>query len=196
MPQQMPGLTIDLSSDASHVSHHLSSPIDLHGIDISSLDARDTQLGNLASLTPLPLSPDERERGAAKSFFGNRATSPSAGRIRDEPSVSTASMDPHGEASSHNITTWTQTNAKTPADSPAESGSQEGSRFGDGQYCPFLHLAFFCLPSSVRLVLTSFSQLSRQLRRPHLSRPPRTHSHHIRLGRDCPITTTPICAWR
>lgn len=125
----MPGLTIDLSPNDSHVAQRLSSPINLHGIDLSSLDARDIQIGASASSTPLPSSPDERERETTQSFFGNRGTSPSAGRVGDE-----ALMNASGEGRSRSISLWTQPHGKTVASSFTESDGHEGRKSADGAF--------------------------------------------------------------
>lgn len=129
MSQQMLGLTIDSSTDGAHVPHTqgLSSPINLHSIDLSSLDSRDIQAGNLALHTPLPTSPDERERESAKSFFGHCGPSQSAGRIRDEASVSAVSMDGSVGGRSSSTSPWRNARRNMSASSPVRSNSHEGT---------------------------------------------------------------------
>ncbi|KAF4552398.1 RhoGAP domain-containing protein 1 [Elsinoe fawcettii] len=83
-------LRIDVSQDDSfkEVVKRMSSPINLHGIDISALDARD-----VPGPSPLPSSissPNfeadrarERERDRSQSFFSNLAASKSMSRLQD-----------------------------------------------------------------------------------------------------------------
>ncbi|KAF2222193.1 hypothetical protein BDZ85DRAFT_265049 [Elsinoe ampelina] len=83
-------LRIDVSQDGSfkEVVKRMSSPINLHGIDISALDARD-----VPGPSPLPSSissPNfesdrarERDRERAQSFFSNLAASKSMSRLQD-----------------------------------------------------------------------------------------------------------------
>lgn len=70
-----PDLQLQISDDTlSKVVKRLSSPINLHGIDLSALDARDTPLPTPASASP------RIER--ASSFFGMFGASQSANLLR------------------------------------------------------------------------------------------------------------------
>ncbi|KAI5267797.1 hypothetical protein E4T47_07922 [Aureobasidium subglaciale] len=103
---------------------HMSSPISLHGIDISSLDARDVfGLGMDNGLTALPSpSPDlsrAREDGDRQSFRSAHSPSLSAGRITDDTTVS--HFDPPPDSRSRSVSTWIYPYRKPPGSSPALS---------------------------------------------------------------------------
>ncbi|KAK4992681.1 hypothetical protein LTR50_001016 [Elasticomyces elasticus] len=89
-------LNRDLDRDSSGASNvttsPLSSPMNLQGIDITSMDARDTQVSTLPTNTSVPTSPKSPlwNVEASKLVFGNHKTSRSASRIQmDTPSIRT-----------------------------------------------------------------------------------------------------------
>lgn len=135
MPQQTPNLDINLPSDHPHAppsnQPSPSNPVNLHGIETSPLDARDIQVSVLAPLTPLPSSPDEHERGTAKSFFGSRGASPSAGGIRDD-TVSSSSMEGSVDGRARSLSTWGQRPKKVPAALPVGTEAQSGAALNEG----------------------------------------------------------------
>ncbi|KAG2165108.1 hypothetical protein VTO58DRAFT_108119 [Aureobasidium pullulans] len=103
---------------------HMSSPISLHGIDISSLDARDIfGLGMPSELTALPTaSPDlsrTREDPDRQSSRSAHSPSLSAGRITDDSTVS--HFDPPPESRSRSVSTWIYPYRKAPGSSPSLS---------------------------------------------------------------------------
>ncbi|GAB7357227.1 hypothetical protein MBLNU459_g8208t1 [Dothideomycetes sp. NU459] len=126
MPQQTPDLRLDLLDDKKleDVARRTSSPMDLHGIDITALDARDIHLST-ASLTPLPASPDERERDQTKSFFGNHAPSPSTTRVKEDNPVSR--QEPAGESRAKSISSWMYSHRKASGSTQVLSARRKDS---------------------------------------------------------------------
>ncbi|KAI4727318.1 hypothetical protein E4T49_04902 [Aureobasidium sp. EXF-10728] len=103
---------------------HMSSPISLHGIDISSLDARDvfgltmgSDLAALPTASPdLSRAPEDVDR---QSFRSAHSPSLSADRITDDGPVS--HFDPPSESRTRSVSTWIYPYRRPPGSSPALS---------------------------------------------------------------------------
>lgn len=103
---------------------HMSSPISLHGIDISSLDARDVFGLTIGSdLSSLPsASPDlsrPREDADRRSSRSAHSPSLSAGRITDDGQVS--HFGPPSDSRSRSVSTWVYPSQRPTGSSPALS---------------------------------------------------------------------------
>lgn len=150
MQHQPPGLRLNLMSEnklEDDGARRPSSTMDLHGIDITALDARDIHLST-ATLTPLPASPDDREREQAKSFFGNHTPSPAAPRNQEDSPVTR--QDTTTESRSKSISNWMYSHRKASGSTQGlslrrkDSDSQEGSAGSDGEsFYPFTPSTLF-----------------------------------------------------
>jgi hypothetical protein len=109
---------------------HMSSPISLHGIDISSLDARDVfglTMGNDFSSHP-SASPDlsrAREDVDRRSSRSTHSPSLSADRITDDGHIS--HFDPPPDSRSRSVSTWIY-----PSRQPTDSSPGLSIRAKDG----------------------------------------------------------------
>lgn len=109
---------------------HMSSPISLHGIDISSLDARDVFGLTMGSdLSSLPsASPDlsrAREDIDRQSSHSGHSPSLSAGRVTDDGHIS--HFDPPTDSRSRSVSTWIYPSQQPAGSSPGLSIRAKGS---------------------------------------------------------------------
>ena len=90
-----PELKLDLSHDTfQDMARRLSNPMNLHGVDLSSLDARNTPLPS--SPSSMDLNPGRSaERQRTRSFFGNLGASRSTSLLQAD---SNAMRNVQGEA--------------------------------------------------------------------------------------------------
>ena len=132
---------------------HMSSPISLHGIDISSLDARDVFGLTMGSdLSSLPsASPDlSRAREDVDRQNSRSAHSPSlsAGRITDDDHIS--HFDPPPESRSRSVSTWIYPSRQPTGSSPALSirAKDSDNPLSESELSVLLHASLTVLSTS------------------------------------------------